>query len=1004
MSRNPMSKLSASLLVLVMALATLVVLPGPNQGQALGTNDIFVPVVSGGIPVSGATVTLTNVHTGEVIQATPSGGLYRAVGAPSGYYRIDVIAGAYYDAVDVRGFQFLGTTSNTVSPQIQLTKFPTATYSWNVTVVDALDQTPIQGARVSFYNDSAREKVAVDTGPTGIQGYTTVVMFPTASPDMYLTVEADGYETNATAQTVSGYNSITVNLTAAGVISGLVTNYDGSKPATSGVVAYALDSDTSQPWIKRLLKSEGLSPYFVFDGKVGDTYTVCVDAPGLAADVTPIVSTGAVQYLTFKLDNQTQRTEQVQMTLAAGYGLFSYSLATVLSYDDAIPGMNYSDIGSLRMQIDLAGFGLADSDLSLTEIGKFAQKLTDPDPLKGYGVAHPTSGRLLTINNTLYQSGTPSFDAITGLAPGSVISTDGVSYSYNCTYSALGSVDASAPEYMMNATAMLDSAAVHHVNSITLPSLPSPYEAVQNSTGGHVNVTGYHPTIVLSSEKGSSVTELVQVWLEKSQKPTVKGGIDTALPGVYVVKVNGTVTKYIVKVGVNVTFDASDSVDPNGNPLTYTWNFTDGTDSVITKNKTVVHNFASASALRHVVLNVSDVSGLWNRTELNVTCDGLAPTPVITFLNKTVNATDNSITVNQREGFVLNATSSTDDVAAGEPVGIIDYVEFDYGDGNKSGRILWTLDEQNASHAYANAGDFNLTLNVTDVVGHWNDTMIVVHVNDTTAPTISFTVKNVTGGTNLLENKTIVFDANLTTDNLNNLSQMHFSWYFGDGTWLNGTGILNVTHNYTRIGAVTVSLNVTDLEGNYLKTPKVITITAGPRPNMRIDRVYYEPGNFTEGKSGYIIVNMTNTGSAAASNVMLYIYQVNADGSQKLLTTWNTFLNDSIKVTVVEVGGKAQAMIPWTFDSKGTYTFKLNVTSQDQLSQNKYTASGDLALHVKEAGWKKLLLWGGVAAVIILVPLAIYLSRKWSKREKKGPRREKKVEKGKDEKGKDEDL
>ncbi|MBU0685596.1 MAG: PKD domain-containing protein [Candidatus Thermoplasmatota archaeon] len=991
-----MSKLSASLLVLVMALATLVVLPGPNQGQALGTNDIYVPVVSGGIPVSGATVTLTNVHTGEVIQATPSGGLYRAVGAPSGYYRVDVVAAAYYDAVDVRGFKFLGTTSYTVSPQIQLTKFPTAAYSWNVTVVNAVaPHWAIQGARASFYDNAAREKVALDTGPTGIEGYTTVVMFPTISPSMYLTVQADGFETNATAQTVSNSRSITVWLEPAGVISGLVTNSDSSKPATSGVVAYALDDDTSQPWIKRLLKSEGLSPYFVFNAKVGNTYTVCVDAPGLAANVTQIVATGAVQYLTFNLDNQTQRTEQVDMTLAAGYGSFSYSLATVLSYDDAIPGMNYSDIGSLRMQIDLNGFEVpADGSLSVTEIGRFTSKLT------GYGVAHPTSGRLLTINNTLYSSGVPTFGFLTGLGTGSVMSTDGVSYSYTSTYTAVGSVDASAPDYMMNATAMLDSSAVHHVNSITLPSQ---YEAVQNSTGGHVNVTGYHPTVMLSSKQGSSVTELVQVWIEKSQKPTVKGSIQVLPSAVYAVKVNDTVVKYVVKVGANATFDAKDSVDPNGNPLTYTWDFADTTAPVTTMNKTVVHNFASASALRHVVLNVSDVSGLWNVTELNVTCDGLAPTPVITFLNKTVNATDNSITVNQREGFVLNATDSTDDAeVAGDGLGTtyIDYVEFDYGDGNKSGRVPWTRDEQNASHAYANAGDFNLTLNVTDAVGHWKNTTVVVHVNDTTAPTISFTVKNATGGTNLLENKTIVFDANLTTDNLNNVSQMHFSWYFGDGTWLNGTGaegMLNVTHNYTRIGAVTVSLNVTDLGGNYLKTPKVIQIASGPRPNMRIDRVYYEPGNFTEGEKGYIIVNMTNTGSAAASNVMLYIYQVNADGSQKLLTTWNTFLNGSSTVTVVEVGGKAQAKIPWTFDNKGTYTFKLNVTSQDQLSQNKYTASGDLALHVKEVGWKKLLLWGGVAAVIILVPLAIFLSRRWSKREKKGLRREKKVVKEKDE-------
>jgi len=991
MSRNPMSKLSASLLVLVMALATLVVLPGPNQGQALGTNDIYVPVVSGGIPVSGATVTLTNVHTGEVIQATPSGGLYRAVGAPSGYYRIDVIAGAYYDAVDVRGFQFLGTTSYTVSPQIQLTKFPTTTYSWNVTVVTAaLPHSAIQGARVSFYDDAAREKVAVDTSPTGIQGYTSVVMFPTASPDMYLVVEADGFETNATAQTVSGSTYITVWLEQAGVISGLVTNSDGSKPATSGVVAYALDSDTSQPWIKRLLKSEGLSPYLVFNAKAGDTYTVCVDAPGLAANVSQIVATGAVQYLTFKLDNQTQRTEQIDMTLAANYGSFSYSLATVLSYDDSIPGMNYSDIGSLRMQIDLNGFEVpADGSLSVTEIGRFTSKLT------GYGVAHPTSGRLLTINNTLYSSGVPTFGFLTGLSTGSVISTDGVSYSYTSTYTVVGSVESSAPEYMMNATAMLDSAAVHHVNNITLPSL---YEAVQNSTGGHVDVTGYHPWVVLSSEEGSSVTELVQVWIEQSQKPTVKGSVQVLQSAVYAVMVNGTIVKYVVKVGANATFDAKDSVDPNGNPLTYTWDFADTTAPVTTKNKTVVHKFASASVLRVVVLNITDVSGLSNATEINVTCDGMVPVPKITFLNKTENVTDHSIMVNQREGFVFNATSSTDDVAvAGDAVGIIDYVEFDYGDGNTSGRIPWTLDEQNASHAYANAGDFNLTLNVTDVVGHWKNTTIVVHVNDTTAPTISFTVKNWTGGTNLVENKTIVFDANLTTDNLNNVSQMHFSWYFGDGTWLNGTGILNVTHNYTRIGPVTVSLNVTDLEGNYLKTPKVITIAAGPRPNMRIDRVYYEPGNFTEGKDGFILVNMTNTGSADASNVVLSLYLVNSDGTQKLLTTWDTLWNGTIEVTVVEVGGKVQAKIPWTFDNKGTYTFKLNVTSENQLSPNKFTASGDLALHVKEPGWVKVLLWGGVAAVIILVPLAIYLSRRWSKREKKGPRREKKVEKGKDE-------
>ena len=999
MSRNPMSKLSASLLVLVMALAALVVLPESNEGQALGTNDIIVPVLSGVTPVSGATVTLTNVHTGEVVPATFSGGVsYRASAPPSGYYRVDVTANNYYDAVNARQFQFDATEKVTLLP-IELTRFEPDSYEWNVKVVTASGlHTAVQGASVSFYDDAARQKVAVGTSTTTGSGMAQIFMFPTTSPNMYLTVEANGYETNATAMTVNANKNITVNLTEGTGIRGVVTGANGSDAPDT--VAYALDTNASLPWIKRLLKSGPMDGYFFFNAKSDDTYTICIDADGLAAKVVQqtVSGSGTIWDMSADcvLDDQIKRTEQVDMTFAADFGNFSYSMATELSYDEAVPGLNYSDIGSLRMQIDLNGFDLVpDGALSDNEIAIFKDRMHD------IGVAHPTSGRLMTINDTAYIAETPAFGEITGLTVGSVISETNVSYSYSTTYTVLAgsSVDAHAPDYVMDASVMLDTPEVHHVTVINIPSL---YEAISNSTEGHVNVTGYNSLvpITLTSEEGSSVFEPVEILIQESLKPTVKCGIDSDKLGAYAVMVNGTATKYIVKLGANITFNASASDDPNGNPLTYRWDFTDGT-TVTTQNKTVVHIFGEAFDLRHVVLNVTDVSNLSNEAELNVTCDGFVPTPVISFLNKTV--TDGSITVDQRESFVFNATDSTDDVADDDPhdeLGIIDYVEFDYGDGNESFRIPWSGDEQNVSHSYANAGVFNLTLNVTDVVGQWRNTIIKVHVNDTTAPVVSYTVKNATGGTNLVENKTLVFDANLTTDNLDNVTKLHFSWYFGDGTWLNGTGsegMLNVTHNYTRIGAVTVSLNVTDLNGNYIKTPKVITISSGPRPNVRIDRVYYEPGNFTEGKSGYIIVNMTNTGSAAANNVMLYIYQVNADGSQKLLTTWNTFLNDSIKVTVVEVGGKAQAMIPWTFDSKGTYTFKLNVTSQDQLSTNKYTASGDLALHVKEAGWKKLLLWGGVAAVIILVPLAIYLSRRWSKREKKGPRREKKVEKGKDE-------
>jgi hypothetical protein len=274
---------------------------------------------------------------------------------------------------------------------------------------------------------------------------------------------------------------------------------------------------------------------------------------------------------------------------------------------------------------------------------------------------------------------------------------------------------------------------------------------------------------------------------------------------------------------------------------------------------------------------------------------------------------------------------------------------------------------------------------------------LTVKVNDTTKPTVTFTAKNETGGSNLLENRTVVFDASASYDNLDNISLLRFEWNFGDGVWENYTGLAgtNVTHNYTKVATFHVALNATDLAGNSQIAPKTINVLEGPRPKLKIERIYYSPGNFSEGKQGYILVNLTNTGSRSASGVVVTFWVVRTDGTEKLLGTAMSSggqMYNGTAVTVVEVGGKVQIKFLVTFGTKGTYTIKVNVTCSDQLTVTRSTASGDQALIVKEAGWKKPLLWGGVAAVIVLVPLALYFRGRLSKREKKGPRREKKSE------------
>lgn len=975
MKSDSTSKLSVSLIVLVIALSALVFVPVRSDVQAASTANIYVPVISSGSPVLGARVNLTDVHTGAVTAAvySASKSAYVVSNAQSGYYRVDVTHDDYYDKLGVATFRFDGKSNYTVGP-VQLTPLPYKDHKWNVTVRDPWGRVVVD-ALVGFYDPVNREFVS--KGFTNALGWAEVPIFTTSSlGDIQLVVIKKGFETYVQDVLVTGDQSVAVSLVRSKIVSSFVTH--NGEPATN-TVAYLINTDPSVSWVKRVMRCAGSA--MAFDAYPGN-FVLVVDAEGAAALVQNITVAGSDLQLTIDLPDQTQRTEQVSIVYGPDFRSFSLSVSTTWSYDDAYPGLMYSDMGSLRAQVDLV-LGDGNGMLSSAEVSAFYSAVL------GYGTQYVSTSKLLTVNDTAYISDTSITGFVMDLAPGPVTSTAGVRYSYSCRYTA-SSIDLGAKDYTAMAYVRYDTPSVDYKYTV---SLVSGYELVSNTSSSNVLVAGYL-TFTIDPKKAPGGPEAVAMVFEESLRPVAKAGME-ASPTVYVVRnATGVVTKYIVRVGANATFSSADSSDPNGNPLMFFWDFGDGVGTAATKNATTIYKYATAAASRTVNVTVEDVAGLRNWTEFEVLCDGLAPVPIISVKTYAINASDKSITVNQRDVIVFNGTSSRDDaVTAGDGLGLIDWMEFDFGDGNRSGRIPWTQAEKNATHSYAEAGVYTVVLNVTDVVGHWKNTTITVRVNDTTKPTVSYSVKNATWGNNLIENTTLYFDASATSDNFDDLANLTFSWYFGDGAWLNGTGqeYVNVTHTYSRIGSLTTSLNVTDRSGNWYKASKVITIASGPRPNMRIDRVYFEPGNFTEGKRGYIVVNMTNAGSAAAENVVLTFYKVNPDGTQKLLGTWTQLLNGSQPVTVVEVGGKVQARFPVTFDTKGTYTIKVTVTCTNQLTPHVYTASGDNALVVKEAGWKKVALWGGIAGVIVLVPLLLYLRARWAKREKKGPRRERPV-------------
>ena len=255
-----------------------------------------------------------------------------------------------------------------------------------------------------------------------------------------------------------------------------------------------------------------------------------------------------------------------------------------------------------------------------------------------------------------------------------------------------------------------------------------------------------------------------------------------------------TFTPTYPEVNQIVTFDASASYDPDGNIVSYTWDFGDGTPPV-TENDPITYHAYTSYGDYTVKLTVTDNDGLTSQTQATI---HVSQHPLASF---TFTPSDPLV----HELITFDASASTPD--GGE---IVSYT-WDFGDGN-----ITTTNDPIITHAYETYGTFTVTLKVTDSEGKWDTTSKQITVEKAPIADFWWTPYYPQRG------ETVTFDASASTPDGGTI--ISYAWNFGDGTPIVETDQPVITHVYAETGDYLVTLNVTDSEGRWDTETHTVTV------------------------------------------------------------------------------------------------------------------------------------------------------------------------------------
>jgi len=265
---------------------------------------------------------------------------------------------------------------------------------------------------------------------------------------------------------------------------------------------------------------------------------------------------------------------------------------------------------------------------------------------------------------------------------------------------------------------------------------------------------------------------------------------------------------------VNYKIRFIDTSQSGSAPITqWTWNFGDGTTS---NEQNPSHVYTAVGAVT-VSLTVVDSNGRSSTTTKMIYVESLR---------------------GFRAPFILYSPTVEFSVSTANPA-VLEQVTFEDKSSTAYGTIiswLWnfgdgtTSDQQNPTHAYANAGVKTVTLTVIDsngVSGTVTKSINVEEVIQFASPTADFTVSSA--------NPTVLQDVVFTDSSTAGSGVINqWLWSFGDGTT---SSQQNPTHSYSTTGSKTITLTVTDTNGKSSTITKTITVQKAPSAEFTVSSV-----------------------------------------------------------------------------------------------------------------------------------------------------------------------